>query len=380
MAKTRCAQDGHIDTSCGFVNWYGRARGHQEWVQAEGVAGAKEPGAEHARAASEGPGAGAVEPGDAEDPGAKGVESGAGAAEPGVRAGTPGAAVGAQLPSQGQAPTPAEGADVGSEHDSVVTLSRTLGHTLGGIGSWVTIHVGDERFGPGHAWQITDEQRSERGIRLVVETRLEGATKTIAVKPEACRALALTCLVPGQPEAFSGGGAGELAAERVAVATPQAQPGDNDQALSCLVTAGMLNQPKPLPGMQGNSITLMRMDPGPWFTALQCYPSLADQGIGLIFHSAQFNEVIVMELFDVLAWCPAKHIWPYCLYCQKFLFPAHGHRSSIKHQKALRWAVAAGPEATAAEILRRGPCLRPLLYGAAEPIADFLWSRRRSTT
>ena len=133
MAKTRCAQDGHIDTSCGFVNWYGRARGHQEWVQAEGVAGAKEPGAEHARAASEGPGAGAVEPGDAEDPGAKGVESGAGAAEPGVRAGTPGAAVGAQLPSQGQAPTPAEGADVGSEHDSVVTLSRTMGHTLGGI-------------------------------------------------------------------------------------------------------------------------------------------------------------------------------------------------------------------------------------------------------
>ena len=115
---------------------------------------AVEPGAVEPGAASEGPGAGAVEPGGAEDPGAKGVESGAGAAEPGVR-------------------------------------------TLGGIGSWVTIHVGDERFGPGHAWQITDEQRSERGIRLVVETTLDGVTKTIAVKPEACRALALTWLVPG---------------------------------------------------------------------------------------------------------------------------------------------------------------------------------------
>ena len=164
------------------------------------------------------------------------------------------------------------------------------------------------------------------------------------------------------------------------MATPQAQPGDNDQALSCLAAAGMLSQPISLPGMQGNSITLMRMDPGPWFTSLQCYPSLADQGIGLIFHSAQINEAIVMGFFDVLAWCPAKHIWPYCLYCQKFLFPAQGHRSSVKHQKALRRAMAAGPEVTAAEILHRGPCLRPLLHGAAEPIADPLWSRRRSTT
>lgn len=325
----------------------------------------EEPGAEHVSAASEGPGAGAAEPGGAEDPGATGVESGAGATEPGVRAGTPGAAVGAQLPSQGQ--------------DSVATLSRNMGRALGGIGPWVTIHVDDERFGPDHAWQITDEQRSERGIRLVVETTLEGATKTIAVKPEACRALALTCLVPGLPEASSGGDAGELAAERVAVATPRAQPSDNDQALSCLVAAGMLNQPISLPGMPGNSITLMRMDPGPWFTALQCYPSLADQGIGLIFHSAEFNEVIVMGFFDVLAWCPARHIWPYCLSCQKFLFPAQGHRSSGKHQKALRRAMAAGPELTAAEVLRRGPCLRPLLDGAAEPIADPLRSRRRST-
>ena len=262
----------------------------------------EEPGAKHAGAAFEGRGAGAVEPGGAEDPGATGVESGAGAAEPGVRAGAP-------------------------------TLSRTMGRALGGIGSWVTIHVDDGRFGPDHAWQITGEQHSERGIRLVVKTALEGATKTIAVKPEACRALALTCLVPGQPEALSGGDAGELAAERVAVATPQARPGGNDQALSCLVAAGMLNQPISLPGMPGNSITLMRMAPGPWFTALQCYPSLADQGIGLIFQSAEFNEVIVMGFFDVLAWCPAKHIWPYCLYCRKFLFPAQGHRGNVNTKR-----------------------------------------------
>ena len=96
----------------------------------------------------------------------------------------------------------------------------------------------------------------------------------------------------------------------MALEKPQAQPSDNDQALSCLVAAGMLNQPISLPGMPGNSITLTRMEPGPWFTALQRYPSLADQCIGLIFHSAEFNEVIVMGFFDVLAWCPAQHIWP----------------------------------------------------------------------
>ena len=87
----------------------------------------EELGAEHISAVSGEPGAGAVEPGGAEDPGATGVKSGAGAAEPGVRAGAPGAAVGAQLPSKGP--------------DSVATHSRIMGHALGGIGSWVTTHV-----------------------------------------------------------------------------------------------------------------------------------------------------------------------------------------------------------------------------------------------
>ena len=119
----------------------------------------EERGAEYVSAAFEGAGAGAVEPGGAGNPGATGVKPGAGAAEPGVSAGTPGASVGAQVSSRG--------------HDSAATCSRTMGQELGGIGSWVTIHVDDERFGPGHAWQITDEQRSERGLRFVVETMIE---------------------------------------------------------------------------------------------------------------------------------------------------------------------------------------------------------------
>ena len=101
MSEIRRARDGHFYALRDFVTWYGEACGHQEWAQAEGVAGAGEPGAEHAGAASVGRGAGVEElVAGAVEPGAGDDEPVAGAEEPGV-----------------QAP-PA--ASVGSEHESVI--------------------------------------------------------------------------------------------------------------------------------------------------------------------------------------------------------------------------------------------------------------------
>ena len=77
-------------------------------------------------------------------------------------------------------------------------------------------------------------------------------------------------------------------------------------------------------------------------TSLLGYPSLAHERIGLIFHSAEFSTTIVMGFCDILVWCPAKHVWPFCGYCQKFLFPPGNHRESIKHKKALEWTALLG--------------------------------------
>ena len=92
-------------------------------------------------------------------------------------------------------------------------------------------------------------------------------------------------------------------------------------------------------------------------TSLLGYPSLAHERIGLIFHSTEFSTTIVMGFCDILVWCPAKHVRPFCGYCKKFLFPPGDHRESIKHKKALEWAMHNGT-AWAANWVQR-PCHRP---------------------
>ena len=57
--------------------------------------------------------------------------------------------------------------------------------------------------------------------------------------------------------------------------------------------------------------------------------------VDMYFVSRSFQQAILMEDFDVLKFCPAKNWWPWCCCCDKFLFPAEGHRCSKRH-KTLR--------------------------------------------
>ena len=230
------------------------------------------------------------------------------------------------------------------------------------MGSWVTVRLSDKRFGSNHAWQIIGEQ----GPRLVVKTNIEGVMHTIAVKPEACKALTiLPVLDDAQPDP-------PATAPMIGVPSPhsllaatvvpyEASPVHllwTEQVLSSLAAAGALDQRISLPGMGGNSVTLARLENSKIdVTSLLGYPSLAHQGIGLNFHSTEFSTTIVMGFCDILVWCPAKHVWPFCGYCQKILLPPGNHRESIKHKKALEWARHNGT-AWAANWAQR-PCHRP---------------------
>ena len=69
---------------------------------------------------------------------------------------------------------------------------------------------------------------------------------------------------------------------------------------------------------------------------LLMYPSVLQNGCGLVFHSGWSGDTITLEFTDVLKSCPRNHYWPFCTACNKFLFPADGHRASQGHQRKLR--------------------------------------------
>ena len=237
---------------------------------------------------------------------------------------------------------------------------------FGGIGSWVAVQLTDTRFGGTRVWQITGEQ----GDRLVVKTSIEGVVHSIAVKREACQVLTILPVAAGadsgQPStAFMGSGPCSHALLPPAQMPCEPSPAHIDwteQVLGSLAAANAFNQPISLPGMGGNTVTLVRLGATDLTVmSLLRYPRLAEQGIGLLFHSMEFNKVIGMEFFDILVWCPAKHVWPYCLWCQKFLFPAEDHRASHRHRKALQRAQVNGIAWAVREVLG-SQCIRPQLH------------------
>ena len=56
-----------------------------------------------------------------------------------------------------------------------------------------------------------------------------------------------------------------------------------------------------------------------------------------------------MQHADVLKVCPARHVWPWCSYCNRFCLPAEDHRLSRKHMGMLARLVA-----NDTEVLRQG--------------------------
>ena len=51
------------------------------------------------------------------------------------------------------------------------------------------------------------------------------------------------------------------------------------------------------------------------------------------FYSHSLQTRIQLRELDILKECPAKHLWPWCTYCQRFLFPAEEHRGGCAHKK-----------------------------------------------
>jgi hypothetical protein len=118
-----------------------------------------------------------------------------------------------------------------------------------------------------------------------------------------------------------------------------------------------------LPGMPGNKLRIQRnhrtgCDPitsaavlssKPFAGQPVLYPSLVSRGLTAEFWSQQFQELIIFEFADALAWCPQDHVWVICLACDKFHFPSCGdncHRGSKRHLAKEEWALCYGLERT----------------------------------
>ena len=44
--------------------------------------------------------------------------------------------------------------------------------------------------------------------------------------------------------------------------------------------------------------------------------------------------IITLQWAEIILFCPMKHAWPYCLRCDRFLYPPNDHRNSTRHCKA----------------------------------------------
>ena len=98
-----------------------------------------------------------------------------------------------------------------------------------------------------------------------------------------------------------------------------------------------LNQWVPLPGLGGNCILLRKCSEHR--RPLLMFPRLEMLGLELCFYSEWNKGATVVIEADILKPCPAKQIWIFCAWCQKFHLPYDGpgsHRQSKKHAYA-RW-------------------------------------------
>ena len=104
----------------------------------------------------------------------------------------------------------------------------------------------------------------------------------------------------------------------------------------------------PLPGLGGNCLQIV---PNPHAGSLVMFPQLA--GYDLRFYSARSETTILRMQYDVLKTCPQWQYWPWCSYCQRFLFPPEAHRASACHDSAARWVHSGCTNDLREMILRR---------------------------
>ena len=110
-----------------------------------------------------------------------------------------------------------------------------------------------------------------------------------------------------------------------------------------------------LPGMPGCSVEFQQQkaDEQPHLF----YSFLTKQNLKMVFHGPEnFDEhLIEMNAYEILAWCPAKYIWVYCLACRRFCCPPQDHRNSELHRKRLRWHSEVSDEVFRQWVMRLPP-------------------------
>jgi hypothetical protein len=204
------------------------------------------------------------------------------------------------------------------------------------VGDFVTITVKSRPELNSRVFKVAREEEN-KPERVIVESADTGKAVTISIRRANAISLALTpCTVETKP------------CDR-----------PNDVAMMMRFVIGgndpsewRLNQWIRLPGLGGNSI-MMRPSVGTAGTGnnLLWFPELI--GHELWFHSLWNHETIQLQDADVLKLCPAQQIWPWCSYCQKFLFPCEAHRASSAHIKGVCYIQNISQQRLRSEIMLR---------------------------
>ena len=78
------------------------------------------------------------------------------------------------------------------------------------------------------------------------------------------------------------------------------------------------------------------------------YPAMLENRLALAFENKRWmQEVVRLEPYLVLCWCPADYVWPYCMLCRKFCFPynePNSHLNSQDHRRRVDWWRSLGNE------------------------------------
>ena len=97
----------------------------------------------------------------------------------------------------------------------------------------------------------------------------------------------------------------------------------------------LLDRWVPLGGRGGNMVLVRRRTRQDY--RLFLFDTIDRLGLELWFYSRWAQQTILLEDWDVIKLCPACQNWPWCCWCEKFLFPPEQHRSSSTHEKALAY-------------------------------------------
>jgi len=192
-------------------------------------------------------------------------------------------------------------------------------------GMYVQLDVGSRPEYNSKVWQVQGPA-SDRPYRLLVRSA-DDSTLTISVRREAVAPLAIlpATIHVGERVAF------DPLEESVYHAFGDGERGGGGHGFTNR-SFTRVGEWIPLPGLGGNCLQIV---PNPHAGSLVMFPELA--GYDLWFYSAWSEETILLMQYDVLKRCPQWQYWPWCSYCQRFLFPPEAHRAGARHDGAARW-------------------------------------------